>query len=129
MVTRGPLTFCPSSTDRSEVGLWIRRVWGVHRHGVQVRPHQTSHPVSFVNVTKITGVSIVSEIVSIFRHKLRCIQSKLKSYMQSKDTCALYSTTSREMKRYLGYALWSINTNEQFVITVILCSLWLVDIG
>jgi len=47
------LTLYPSSTDRSEVELWIRRLWGVHGHGVEVRPRETSHPVSFESDTGV----------------------------------------------------------------------------
>ena len=52
------LTRCSSATNRSEAGMWRGRLRGVHRHGVQVRPRQAAHLVSFVGVTRVTSVVI-----------------------------------------------------------------------
>ena len=52
------LTRCSSATNRSEAGMWRGRLRGVHRYGVQVRPRQAAHSVSFVGVTKVTSVVI-----------------------------------------------------------------------
>ena len=52
------LTLCPSATDRSEAGMWKGRLRGVHRHGVQVRPRQAAHSVSFVGVTRVTSAVV-----------------------------------------------------------------------
>ena len=42
----------------------------MHRHGVEVRPRQTSHSVSFVSVTSVTTVDICVAVFALVNREL-----------------------------------------------------------
>ena len=48
----------------------------MHRHGVQVRPRQAAHSVSFVGVTKVTSVVIgVTSVLTFFYLRLDLLKT------------------------------------------------------